>query len=268
MEDNKELVTEVTENVEEQATEELVDGAKAESEGQEPEQKVEEPIVETFTKEQVDEMIAKKLARKEAKLRREYDKKYGKLENVLRAGTGEEDIDSIADTFADFYTKKGIQIPDTPHYTQRETEILADAEANDIISLGYDDIKEEVDRLANIGVDNMTPQEKIIFSKLATERTRLEDEKSLASIGVTKVDDEFKEFAKKLNPSLSMKEKYEMYAKLNPKKKGEPIGSMKSGQMNKVKEFYTAEEIERLTDEDLDNPQVWEAVRKSMTGQS
>ena len=59
-----------------------------------------------------------------------------------------------------------------------------------------------------------------------------------------------------------------MYTKLNPKKKGEPMGSMKSGQMNKVKEFYTAEEIERLTDEDLDNPQVWEAVRKSMTGQS
>ena len=119
-----------------------------------------------------------------------------------------------------------------------------------------------------IMLDNMTPQDKIIFSKLAKERTRLEEEKDLKSIGVTELDDEFKEFAKKLNPSLSMKEKYEMYSKLNPKKKGEPMGSMKTGQANKVKEYYSADEIARLTDEDLDNPKVWEAVRRSMTGQS
>ena len=265
-EENENLVTDVTENVDDLPTEELVDGA-VESEGQEPVQNT-EPAVETFTKEQVDEMIAKKLARKEAKIRKEYDKKYGRLENVLKAGTGEEDLETMTNTFADFYTKKGIQIPKTPQYSSREAEILANAEADDIISAGYEEIVEEVDRLAEIGVDNMTPQDKIIFSKLAKERTRLEEEKDLKSIGVTELDDEFKEFAKKLNPSLSMKEKYEMYSKLNPKKKGEPMGSMKTGQANKVKEYYSAEEIERLTDEDLDNPQVWEAVRKSMTGQS
>ena len=270
MKDNKELVTDVTENVE-QATEELVDGAKV---GEETINAIENevttekaPVAETFTKEQVDEMIAKKLARKEAKIRKEYDKKYGRLENVLKAGTGEEDLETMTNTFADFYTKKGIQIPSTPQYSNREMEILAEAEANDIISSGYEDIVEEVDRLAEIGVENMTAQEKMLFSRLATERTRIESEKELASIGVTKLDDDFKEFANKLNPNLSLKEKYEMYAQLKPKKKTETIGSMKTGQANKVKEFYTPEEIERLTDEDLDNPQVWEAVRKSMTGQ-
>ena len=58
-----------------------------------------------------------------------------------------------------------------------------------------------------------------------------------------------------------------MYVAQKPKKNVEKMGSMKSGPV-KVKEYYTPEEIERLTDEDLDNPQVWEAVRKSMTGQS
>ena len=258
-EENENLVEETTENVEE-TTEELTDGARVEEEA---------PAVETFTKEQVDEMIAKKLARKEAKIRKEYDRKYGNLENVLRAGTGEDDIDKITDAFTNFYeTKKGIQIPKTPQYSQRDMEILANAEADDIISSGYDDIVEEVDRLADIGVDNMTTQEKLIFSKLAKERTRIEDEKELASIGVTELPDDFKDFAKKFSSDLSMKEKYEMYSKLNPKKEVKQIGSMKSGQINKVNDYYTEDEISRMSLDDLSDPQVWEAVRKSMTGQS
>ena len=258
-EENENLVTEeVTENVEE-TTEEMTDGVSIE--------RPEEVAPETFTKEQVDEMIAKKLARKEAKIRKEYDKKYGRLENVLKAGTGVESVEEMTDTFTDFYTKRGVQIPSTPQYSQREMEILANAEANDIIESGYEEIKEEVDRLANIGVDNMTPQEKLIFGKLAKERTRIESEKELASIGITKLEDDFKEFADKLNPNLSLKEKYEMYTQLNPKKKGETIGSMKTGQVEKVKTEYSQEEISRMTLDDLDNDEVWEAVRYSMTGQ-
>jgi hypothetical protein len=268
--ENENLVTEVTENVEDLTTEELVNGATVGEEtvnATENEVTTETPVAETFTKEQVDEMIAKKLARKEAKIRKEFEKKYGRLENVLKAGTGEEDLETMTDTFADFYTKKGIQIPSTPKYSDREMQILADAEANDIISSGYDEIVEEVDRLADIGVDNMTPQDKLIFSKLAKERTRLEEERELKSIGISKLEGEFKEFADKY-PSLSLKEKYELYTQLNPKKKGEPIGSMKSGQMNKVKDYYSEDEISRLTLDDLNDPVVWEAVRKSMTGQN
>jgi hypothetical protein len=64
-----------------------------------------------------------------------------------------------------------------------------------------------------------------------------------------------------------MTEKYEMYTKLNPKKEVKPIGSMKSGQMEKVKDYYTEDEISRMSLDDLNDPRVWEAVRKSMTGQ-
>ena len=260
MEDNKELVTDVTENVEEQATEELVDGARVE----EP---IQEPVAETFTKEQVDEIIAKRLARKEAKIRKEYDKKYGRLENVLKAGTGEEDIDKVTDTFTDFYTKKGIEIPKTPQYSQREMEILANAEANDIIESGYDEIVDELKRLSDIGVENMTPSDKHVFLKLKQEADRISDEKELKSIGISKLPDGFNDFANKLNPELSLKEKYEMFTQLNPKKKVETIGSMKNGQVNKVKDYYSEDEISKLTLDDLNDPQVWDAVRKSMTGQ-
>ena len=260
MEDNKELVTDVTENVEEQATEELVDGAKVE----EPTQ---EPVAETFTKEQVDEMIAKKLARKEAKIRKEYDKKYGRLEDVLKAGTGVESVEEMTDTFADFYTKKGIQIPSTPQYSQRDLEYLAERDANEIIESGYDEIKDELNRLSDIGFDNMTPSDKHIFLKLKQEADRITNENELRSIGVTELPDGFNEFAEKLNPSLSLKEKYEMYTKLNPKKKGEPMGSMKGNTVKDsgVKERYTRDEALQFTREDFDkNPALFKAVEESM----
>lgn len=263
-EENENLVTdEVTENVEEQATEELVDGAKEET----TEVVEETPVAEeTFTKKQVDEMIAKKLARKEAKIRKDFERKYGRLENVLKAGTGVETVDEMADTFTDFYTKRGIQIPQTAQYSEREAQILAEAEANEIITAGYDEIADELNRLTDIGFDNMTATDKHIFMKLKKEADRISSEKELKSIGITELPDGFKEFADKLNPELSMKEKYELYTKMNPKKEIKTIGSMQSGQESKVKESYTKEEIERMTEEDLDKPGVWEAVRRSMTG--
>ena len=134
----------------------------------------------------------------------------------------------------------------------------------------YDEIVEEVDRLANIGVEKMSEMEKKIFSRLAEERTKLQEEKSLASIGVGRevIDSkEFIDFAGKLNPNLSLEEKYEMYSRFNPKPKGKPIGSMKGNisKDNGVKDFYTYEESLQFTREDLDrNPELFKALEKSM----
>lgn len=268
--ENESLVDETTENVEQQTTEENVDVEDVASDEvtDSQEEQQQEEAVETFTKEQVDEMIAKKLARKEAKIRKEYDKKYGRLESVLKAGTGEEDLEKMTDTFTDFYTNQGIQIPKVPEYSQRDMEYLAERDANEIIEGGYEEIKDELNRMTEIGFDNMSKSDKIIFLKLKQEADKLTNEKELKSIGITELPSDFKDFSDKLNPNLSMKEKYDMYTKLNPKKKVEQIGSMKSVQMNKVKDYYTSEEIERLTLDELNDPKVWEAVRKSMTGQN
>ena len=80
-----------------------------------------EETPKTYTQEEVDAIVGKRLARKEAKIRKEYDRKYGNLESVLKTGTGEEDVDKIADTFKDFYAKKGIKFPDRPTYTAQES---------------------------------------------------------------------------------------------------------------------------------------------------
>jgi hypothetical protein len=261
MENNEELV-EQTENTELTA-EEIED---VESIEEQPQEETTEPIEETFTREQVDNMIAKRLARKEAKIRKEYEKKYGSLENVVNAGLGTENIDEAVTKLTDFYTQKGINIPKLGVNEEVESN-AAKWEAEKIIESGYDEIVEEVDDLAKIGVENMTLGEKVKFKMLAEERQRLEEEKELKAIGVEKLDDEFKEFSKKLNPELSLKEKYELYQKTKPKEI-KKMGSMKSGQPSEIKQYYTNEEIDKMSLDDLDKPGVWEAVRESMTHNS
>lgn len=278
MENNETLVTDVTENVEELATEELVDGAKVEEATEQLEVvKTEEPeklyTEEDFNK-RLDEVLAKKIARKEAKLRREYEEKYSadlELANVVRQGIGEEDTLTAVNRMNEFYKQNGVDIrPFQRSLSQRDEEILAQAEAEDIISSGYDELVEEVDRLAKIGVDNMTPREKKVFSVLAQERKNQEAFKDLASIGVGKEvleDKDFVDFTSKLNPDLSVKEKYEMYSKFKPKPKVEQIGSMKGAPVKDdgVKDFYTYEESLKFTKADFDkNPKLFEAVEKSM----
>ncbi len=260
MEDNKELVN-MTENVA-QPTEEVVV----------TEEVIEQP--KTYTEEElnarVDELLAKKIARKEARIRKEYDKKYGKLENVLKAGTGEDDINTITNTLSDFYTKKGIQMPTEPTYNESDMRLLANAEADSIIASGFDDVVEEVDRLAELGVENMTSREKLVFTKLAEYRKTEQDRKDLAKIGVSESalqDNDFIEFASKLNPSMSTKEKYEMYTQYKPKPKVETMGSMKNTTNNDtgVKDFYTRDEALKFTKKELDNnPALFKAIEQSM----
>lgn len=275
-EENNDLVTDVTENVEELATEELVDGVKVEesTEQTEVEKTEEQPKGKFYTDDEFNEIVRKKLGRQKDKLQRDFQKDYGadlELANVVKQGIGVEDTIEAVKKMSGFYTENGVEIKPYQHsYSKRDEEILANAEAEDIISSGFDEVVEEVERLAKVGVENMTPREKLVFSRLAQERKAQESIKELASIGVGKEalnDKEFNEFAKKLNPDLSIKEQYEMYSKFKPKPKVEPMGSMKgiTETSNEVKDFYTPEEASKFTRADFrKNPKLLDAVEKSM----
>lgn len=281
-EENENLVDESTENTVEQTAEEIVEETTDEVEETEQVETMEEVEgEEEAPKEQgkfytddelnktVDDLVSKKLGRKISKIEKEYKRKYSKLENVLNAGLGTSDVEDATNQLTDFYKEQGINIPNMePQYSEREMELLAKAEADDIISSGYQDIKEEVDRLSEIGIDNMSKRDKLLFHRLASERTRIEEEKELASIGVNKEmlnDEAFRVYREKLNPKMSLKEQYEMYLESKPKKENKKMGSMKSGPTSEIKEHYTEDEISKLTSEQLDDPKVWDAVIKSMT---
>lgn len=230
-----------------------------------------EQTPKTYTQKEVDAIVGKRLARKEARIRKEYDRKYGDLEGVLKAGTGKESVEEMTDTFKKFYSSKGIQMPEKPAYTARDIELLARAEAEEIINSGYDDVVEEVDRLTALGAENMTPRERAVFQTLAEHRQSAERGRELSQIGVTEDvynSDDFKRFASQFNPHTPIRDIYDIYAKTQPKKNIKPMGSMKTGPSvdNGVKDFYTPEEARRFTKQDYDkNPALFAAVEKSMT---
>ena len=176
----------------------------------------------------------------------------------------------MTDTFRSFYESKGIHIPSEPTYTDRDTEILANAEATDIIKAGFEEVVEEVDRLADIGVENMSAREKAVFAKLAEYRQSTERSNELSSIGVKEDvynSKEFNDFASKFGSNTSITEIYEIYNKMQPKKDIRTMGSLKTNaqQDNGVKEFYSLEEARKFTKEDFDkNPELFKAVEKSM----
>ncbi len=244
---------------------EFTEGVETEKEGA----TVEEEKGLKFTQEDVDRFVKDRLSRQEQKIREEYEQKYGRLEMVLKAGLETDNVEEATQKLTDFYKGQGVEIPETK-LTARQEQILAEAEVRDVINDGYDEIVKYVDKLAEKGADNMSAYEKLVFTRLAEERGRQEGMKELAKIGVGKEvleDNEFKEFSSKLNPNLSIKEKYEMYEKMKPKKKIETIGSMKtsSSKDNGVKEFYTIEEARKFTREDLDKiPELMKAIETSM----
>ena len=256
-ENNENLAVETAENVETAATEEITG------------EQVTEPVEKTFTQSEVNEIVKGAKARAKAQVRKEYDRKYGNLTNVLKAGTGKESVEELTDTFANFYEGKGIKISREPDYSAKDIEVLAAAEANEVIRMGYDEVVEEVDRLTSLGVENMTPREKAIFKVLAEHRQNTERHNELSKIGVTdKVynSKEFQDFAKQFNSTTPIADIFNIYTKTLPKKDIKPMGSMKGNTVNEVKDFYSAEEISKLSEDDLRSNDVWNAVRRSMTG--
>lgn len=233
-----------------------------------------EQTPKTYTEEEfnakLDEVLGKKIARKEAKIRKEYERKYGDLEDVLKAGTGKDNVVEMTDSFRNFYRSKGINIPQKPMYSDKDIEVLAKAEADDIIRSGYEEVVEEVNRLTDIGYENMTAREKAVFKALADHRNDADRGKQLSKIGVTEDvynSQEFKDFAKKFSNNVPITEVFEIYAKTQPKKDIKTMGSMKSSYStdSTVKDFYTRDEALKFTKKDFDkNPALYKAVENSM----
>lgn len=232
------------------------------------ETKVEEiPAEKTYTQSEVNEMMSKRLARQEKKIRKEYADRE-ELAEVAKAGLGIESVSEATDTLRDFYIQKGKKMPEK-QTDIRDIKILAESDAREIIEDGFDEVVREVDRLTEKGVENMTPREKAMFKVLAEHRQSTENSQELEKIGVTKEvynSQEFKDFAAQFNPNIPIAEIYKIYQNQQPKKNYQTIGSLKQSQNDGPKDYYSPEEIERLTEEDLDDPKVWEAVRRSMTG--
>lgn len=267
------LMLEEAENTEEQTVEETVEGEESTA----AEETETQP--RTYTDEElnqrVDELLRPKIARGKAKaekeLREEY-RDYLELADVVSAGLGTEDVKQSIKSLREFYEEKGVKIPEyheKEKYNERELKILADYEADDIIKSGLDEVEEETDRLAAKGIDKMTAKEKFIFARLAEYRQAESGRQELLSIGAKReiIDsNEYKTFASKFNASTPAKDIYSLYQKTLALEEppAEKIGSLKNGNSTEEKEYYTPDEVDKLTEEEFSNPKILKRVRESM----
>jgi hypothetical protein len=260
MNEMENFVAEATENVEATATEETV--------GQvvEPEK--------VYSQEEFDskfnEGVGKKLARQEKKLRKEYDRDYGELLDVLKAGTGfGGSVKEITSSLKDFYSERGVDFSKEPTYTKKDIEVLARAEADDVIKMGYEDVVEEINRYADIGIENLDEREQAVLKMLAEHQDKTEKVRELSKIGVNEdiiESKDFKEFASNFKSDTPITKIYEYYNKTQPKKEIKTMGSVKNTTVESaVKDYYSPEEARKFSLDDLmKNPKLRKSIEESM----
>lgn len=266
-------VVETTENDEAQTSEEIAEGveltdtAEADSK-EEVEETKEEQKGRFYTQEEIDRIVDRRVARKMDKYEKEMSI-YKDTANVVKQAVGGNDINEVNKNLRDFYKNEGYDLPEyQPSYTAREIEVLARDEAEQIIEDGEEAMLEEANRLAKIGYKNLSEREKIVFTTLGDRLTEVNEKRELLKLGAKEdllKDADFKAFKNKFNPNTPIEEVYSLYKTIQPKKKVETPGSMRGNKDSYEKTYYSDEEIDKLTLEDLDKPGVWEAVRKSMT---
>ncbi len=267
MDDIEKIVTEEgTENMDTAAIEENAGGTVEEQEQvQESEEKV--ATEKSYTQAEVDDIVERRLARERAKIHRQYEK-HAELAEVVCAGT-RQDIDGATKGMREYYQSKGIQVPAHASYSDRDTKILAKAEAKEIIDAGADEVDAELKELVKLGPDKLNARQKEKFLILDSYQKQEARVRELASIGVPEVvydSKEFKDFAAQFNANTPMKTVYDLYTRTNTvaRPQTEKIGSMKNTNPQSDKDLYTPEEVDKLTAKDYENPKVMEKVRRSM----
>lgn len=265
MVDNNEKLVETTENVEETTEETPV------------EEVVEEPKGKFYTDEELEEMINEKVNKKldgrVARAMRKYERemaKYKDTENVLKSQIGGENIDEVNRNLRDLYVKDGVELPEVyQSENERDIQVLATADAQDFIDDGESAMEKEANRLAEIGYDNLSSRDKVVFTILAERLNAINDERELLENGASRElleDKDFNKFRSNFKEGVSIKEIYELYSEKKQEETINTPGSLSNGSSPIEKTRYTEEEISRLTMEDLNDDKIWEAVRRSMTG--
>lgn len=267
------LISEDIENEEELTSEENVQEEVEETpqeEIQEEPKEEEQPDGRFYTDDEfnqkVNEIADRRVARKMKKLERELEK-YKDTENVLKSQLGGENIEEINTNLRKLYENEGVELPS--RYVSEDKDYIefqATRDSEDFISEGYDAMKDEANRLANIGYENLNSKDKLVFTKLCDALDRKNDEKILKGLNVeTSIldDKDFIEYRSQFNRTVPVSKIYEMFSGIKETKINTP-GSL-SNNSTVESEYFTDKEIENLTDEDLDDPVIWEKVRKSQT---
>lgn len=199
--------------------------------------------------------------------------KYHELENIMKTALEADNLDDVITKSKSFYKEQGINIPETINnssLSKRDEEVLAQADAKEIISLGKAEMEYEANRIANIPESERSIREQTIFNEVCRELVNLNDIDALKEKGYdTEVleNKDFLSFREQFNLNTPVSKIYEMYQSIKGTKPVQPKspGSAKTNNSNnEIKDYYTPEEVRKFTEEDLDNPKLMEAIDRSM----
>lgn len=234
----------------------------------------------TFTLEEVETMKTQLKDEYEASFDDKFNKRWGKEQRKLARENSEKEelinllqeqtnTNSVKDLLNLSYKQYGVE---RPNNRNSEDEIkLGKLDAQEILELDEEAIKEEAERLAGI---KRTAREEATFMELGKHlTTKKQEQKRKEEIKEAGIDEkildnqDFKDFASKFNDNTSVKDIYEIYSKTTQseeKKKPFSAGSLRNNQkINNDNEFYTEDEFMALTDEQLKNPKIYEKAMKS-----
>ena len=277
MEENNEevVVNDVPETSEENLEEVVVNASQDETNQdsvQETQDDIEKRIEEEVNK-RFEAKVEERLIRdRNSRERRQAQEMagYKQLANVIQAGLGVDNLDEAIKKSSEYYKEQGIEIPEFKgNFSERDEKILAKADAQEIIDAGFQEMEQEANRIANIPEAQRTIREKTVFDTLCRELINKKDVDDLKAKGY-KTDilqtKEFSDFRNQFNVNTPISKIYEMYSKINGQKVEQPAspGSAKTNTTNnEIKDYYSSEDFDKLTKEDLDNPKVMEIVNKS-----
>lgn len=272
-----------SENEEKENIEDVQVGASENDEQiQETTQEVESPTQEDIEKQieekankLFEEKVEERLKRDRINREREQSKEISKLkqlQNVIMTGLGVENLDEAISKSSEFYKNQGINIPEYKQnlsYSERDEQILAYADAKEIIECGMQEMEKEANRIASIPSNKRTTRENTIFNELCKELVNRKDIEKLKSKGYdTEMlkDKNFIDFRQQFTINTPVEKIVDIYKQVNNFKVEKPKspGSAKSTTtVKQIKDYYSPEDFDKLTDEELNNPKIMEVVDKS-----
>ena len=283
--ENEEMLelTNDTENAETQSAEEMAGGIElTDTEGEESSEETtpkKEEVRQTLREllknnpdyqEEFSEMTKIRLDRQDRRHQKELSE-YQDMLNVLKSTLGASDVGEVTKKLREYYENEGVKLPEVykPGLSSREIEVLAKADAQDFINEGYDSMLNEANRLAAKEYKNLNDRERIIFNTLAEELNKENSKRELLKVGAKEDvlnDKDFINFRNQFNSKTPIGDIYNLYLQTNnSKQKPTPMGSMKDTTAQKdIKDYYSPDDVNKLTDEDWAKPGVFEKALASM----
>lgn len=202
--------------------------------------------------EEFNEMFSKRFSREKRKM----ESNYNPLINTLKAGGYESDNPiEIAERIKESYEAQGISIPSYDSgLSEREQKALAKVDADEVIELGEDVMRERFTELYN--KPNRSKREEEEMYLIGRENSIRLAKRDLLEIGADpdKVlnDSKFKEFASKMAANVPIKDIYQLYTKVNvgQTQKIPSAGSVKNN--NNSGEKFTQSKLDNMTPQELE----------------